>query len=83
MITSTDVNNLLSYLNDDRINYKSSMDIASVVNVIDRITQNNHNIDSIYSIADKILSFQSKFEIQEAQQMNGSIVKYENKFLNN
>ncbi len=69
-MTSVDVSNVLSYLNEETINYKSSLDITSVINLIDYITRNNLNTDSfnLYSIADKILS-------QETEKVNGSIVK--------
>ncbi len=73
MITFTDVSNVLFYLNEETINYKSSFDVISVVNIIDRIIRTtNYNTDSIqsnlYSIFDKILSLQMI-------QLNGSIVK--------
>jgi urate oxidase len=73
LITFTDVSNVLFYLNEETINYKSSFDVISVVNIIDRIIRTtNYNTDSIqsnlYSIFDKILSLQMI-------QLNGSIVK--------
>lgn len=75
MTTSADVTNILSYLNDDTIDYKSSLDIVSVINLIDRITQTNHNFESIYSIVDRILSFYSKFDMNSNVNSNGSIVR--------
>jgi len=68
-----DVSNVLFYLNEETINYKSTFDIISVINIIDRIIRiTNYNTDSIqmnlYSIFDKILSLQSI-------QLNGTIVK--------
>jgi len=73
LITFIDVSNVLFYLNEETINYKSSFDVISVVNIIDRIIRTtNYNTDSIqsnlYSIFDKILSLQMI-------QLNGSIVK--------
>ena len=76
MVTAADVTHALSYLNDDTKNSKSPSDIALMVNLIDRIIRTHQtNIDipsNLYSIADKILSFSS---IEEAQQMNRSLVK--------
>jgi phenylalanine-4-hydroxylase len=79
MIPSNEISHILSYLNEETTNYKSSFDIVSVVNLIDRIIRNNYNLDGIqsnlYSIADKILSLQSILQLQDAQKTNGSIVK--------
>mgnify|MGYP001045231106 FL=1 len=73
MTTSTDVTNILSYLNDETIDYKSSLDIISVINLIDRITQTNHNYESIYSIVDRILSIYPKFDMKSNANSNSSI----------
>ncbi|CAF3581884.1 unnamed protein product [Rotaria sordida] len=79
IITSHEISNVLSYLNDETTNFKSSYDIALVVNIINRIIMNNQNTDDIqstlYSIANKLLSLESTLQIQEAQKMNRSIVK--------
>ncbi|CAF3803910.1 unnamed protein product [Adineta steineri] len=76
MNTSNDVSNVLFYLNEETTNFKSSSDITSVLNVIDRIIMNNQNTNGIqsnlYSTANKLLS---TLQMQEAQQMNGSVVK--------
>lgn len=72
MIKSSDVSDVLNYLNDEAKYYKSSFDIAFVINIIDRIIENNHNLDliqmNLYSIIDKILSV-------DYEKINGSIVK--------
>ncbi|CAF4631066.1 unnamed protein product [Rotaria sp. Silwood1] len=79
MNTSHEVCNVLSYLNHETTSFKSSFDITSVVNIIDRIIMNNQNTDDIqsnlYSIANKLLSLESTLQMQEAQKMNRSIVK--------
>jgi hypothetical protein len=74
-----DIPNMLSYLNEDTIDLKSSSDVATVVNIIDRIIMNNQNTDEIqsnlYSIANKLLSSELTLKMQEAQKMNRSFVK--------
>ncbi len=65
---------MLSHLNEEKLNIKSSSDVTSVVNIIDRIILNNQNTDDIqsnlYSIANKLLSSESILKT-----MNGSFVK--------
>ncbi|CAF3024596.1 unnamed protein product [Rotaria sp. Silwood2] len=79
MNTSYEISNVLSYLNDETTSFKSSFDITSVVNILDRIIMNNQNTDDIqsnlYSIANKLLSLKSTSHMQQAQKMNRSIVK--------
>ena len=79
MNTLNDTSNILSYLNEDTTDFRTSADVASVVNIIDHVTMNNLNTDRIqsnlYSIANKLLSPASTLQMQEAQKRNGSIVK--------
>jgi len=76
MIISDDA---LSYLNEETTNFKSSSDVTSVVNILDRIIMNKQRRNGIqsdlYSTANKLLSPRSTLQMQEAQKMNGSIVK--------
>jgi hypothetical protein len=76
MIISDDA---LSYLNEETTNFKSSSDVTSVVNILDRIIMNKQRRNGIqsdlYSTANKLLSPRSILQMQEAQKMNGSIVK--------
>ena len=79
MTTSNDISNILSYVNNKQTTVKSSSDIASIVNLIDRIVTNNQYTDDIqtnlYSTANKLLSYSLTSEMREAQKTNGSIVK--------
>jgi hypothetical protein len=79
MTSSNDLSNVLSYLNDDTTNVKSSSDVTAIVNLIDRMVTNNQYTDesqtTLYSTASKLLSPSLTSQMREAQQINGSIVK--------
>ena len=81
MSTSREISRILAYLNDETIHVKSSSDVASIVNIINRVAMNNHPSDSLlhsdlYSIANKLLSPRAALAMQEAQKINGSLVQY-------
>lgn len=46
MNTSNEVSNVISYLNQDKMTFKSTSEIVSAVNIIDRVTTNNQNINN-------------------------------------
>ncbi|UJR37227.1 hypothetical protein I4U23_029936 [Adineta vaga] len=79
LTNSNDVSNALSYLNKQQTDLKSSSDITSIVNLIDRIVTNNQYTDEIqtnlYSTTNKLLSRSLTSQMKEAQQLNGSVVK--------
>jgi hypothetical protein len=45
MNTSNEVSNVISYLNQDTMTFQSSSDVISAVDIIDRVTMNNQDID--------------------------------------
>jgi len=45
MNTSNEVSNVISYLNQDTMSFQSSSDVISAVDIIDRVTMNNQDID--------------------------------------
>ena len=45
MNTSNDVSNVISYLNQDTMTFQSSSDVISAVDIIDRLSTNNQDID--------------------------------------
>ena len=45
MNTSSDVSNAISYLNQDTVTFQSSSDVISAVEILDRVSMINHEID--------------------------------------
>lgn len=76
LTNSTDVRNILAYLNDNTKHFQSASEVSSVVNLMDRIVRQNEQTDDLplnfYPLADKIFSLKS---IREAQEKNQSFVK--------
>lgn len=81
MNSSKDIEIILSYLNEARIIFNTSMDVASVVDILDRLTTshpipNNPVIHSKYfSLVDQLVSTQFTTMMKEAQINHGSLVK--------
>lgn len=45
MNTSNDVSNAISYLQQDTVNFQSSSDVISAVEILDRVSMIHHEID--------------------------------------
>jgi hypothetical protein len=46
MNTSTEISDVISYLNQDKMIFKSSSDVISAVNIIDHVITSNQNINN-------------------------------------
>lgn len=81
MNSSKDIEIILAYLNEAGIMFNSSMDVTSVVDILDRLTTsqtipNNLEIHSKYfSLVNQLLSTRFTTMMKEAQINHGSLVK--------
>lgn len=75
MNNSSQISQIVSYLNNQNLISKNSSDLISAVDILDRMTINPYlsaREPMIYSIVDKIISSKS---IGQAQTLNSSITK--------
>jgi len=75
MNNSSQISQIVSYLNNQNLISKNSSDLISAVDILDRMTINPYlsaREPMIYSIVDKIISSKS---IGQAQALNSSITK--------
>ena len=80
MENSKDIETVLTYLLQSRITFNTSMDVASIVHIIDRITMKPIQINplihsKLYSLVNQLLSPQWTSIMREAQTSDGSVVQ--------
>ena len=71
-----DVEMILAHLNEARIVFNSSLDVASVVELLDRVASANPQFHSkFFSLVNQLVSPRFAAVMREAQIHHGSLVK--------